>query len=760
MSLAFLAWQNGMDPKDRMRALWTQEQFYKDFGPLVEQYRKGEWPPMLIDPPVVLDLKGSGRIDTLNVNDGAYWDYYGNGFAHATGWVSPDAGILVMDLNGNGALDNGSELFGSRTPLPNGQVAADGFQALAALDSNHDGKIDAQDPAYSQLRVWANTSGDGNWQQGEVFTLPQLDIESIDLNWTTVNTTDAQGNIEMTAGSFQKTDGSTGLIADYGFHIEPFNTIPLEILPVPDDIAALPDLPGSGTVHNLQQAMVRDTSGQLEALVRQFAAESDTDARTALMDQILFKWTGSDTLDPAGRGGNIDARKLAVLEDFFGVQWSSTVTYDTDHNAPNPEAAVILDGIYHDISEAAYGMLMVQTHFKDLFGMIDYTVDTDTGQFTIDGDSVFAMFRELMGEVADDPIEGRELHAEFQRTLNGIGAVGGGITSGGGTGSGGGSGSGGGTGSDGGTGSGSQSYCDACPLPASPASLAPAARTDPLVLDLNGDSIQTTREGRSWSEGRAFFDLNADGFAERTGWVSGNDGLLVWDRNGDGFINDGRELFGSGTALAAGGAAATGFQALGDLDSNHDGLISSADAAFSQLRVWKDDDEDGFSFPTELYTLAELGMATINLTPTAPGSGTDAQGNTQERVGTFTWADGTSGQIAEYTFDRNTAYTIATEWVDVPDEIAALPDLPGYGTVPRLQQAMARDTSGALKGHVNAFAMGSTRAVRQTSIQNILYTWTGSSNIDAVKYAREGLSGPRVGVLSARAHEASYANAG
>lgn len=179
-------------------------------------------------PPVVLDLKGSGRIGTLNVNGGVYCDYYGDGFALATGWVSPDAGILVMDRNGNGVIDDGSELFGSLTPLPNGQLAYDGFQALAAVDSNHDGKIDAQDPAYAQLRVWASSSGDENWQPGELFTLPQLGITSIDLNWTTVNTTDAQGNIQNSVGTFLKADGSTGLIAEYTFQTIPQNTIPKE----------------------------------------------------------------------------------------------------------------------------------------------------------------------------------------------------------------------------------------------------------------------------------------------------------------------------------------------------------------------------------------------------------------------------------------------------------------------------------------------------------------------------------------------------
>jgi hypothetical protein len=159
--------------------------------------------------PIVIDLYGNG-IKTISVNQGVFFDDKSNGFAEQSGWMSPGAGLLCMDRNGNGTIDNGSELFGSHTPLPNGQLAANGYQALAALDSNQDGKIDAQDPAYSQLRVWVDSDTDGVSQPGELHTLSQLGIDSISLNWTTINTTDAQGSIEMTAGSFQKADGSIG----------------------------------------------------------------------------------------------------------------------------------------------------------------------------------------------------------------------------------------------------------------------------------------------------------------------------------------------------------------------------------------------------------------------------------------------------------------------------------------------------------------------------------------------------------------------
>ncbi|MEW6350718.1 MAG: hypothetical protein AB1646_16780 [Thermodesulfobacteriota bacterium] len=674
------------------------------------------WPaPVGGRDPIVVYFNANATAHTVGLTDGIFFDYEDSGFAEASGWVSPGEGLLCMDRNGNGIIDNGSELFSSLTPLPNGQLAPNGFQALAALDGDGDGKIDAQDPACSQLRVWVDSNGDADCRPGELFTLPQLGITSIDLNWTTVNTTDAQGNIENSVGTFLKEDGTTGLIAEYTFQAVPYDTIPLETLPVPDEIAGLPNLRGSGLVYNLQQAMVRDTTGQLEALVKLFAAENDPDARTALMDQILFKWTGSDTLDPAGRGGNIDARKLAVVEGFFGEQWSSTVAYQGNYSDPNPEVAAFLDAIYHDTSEAMYGVLMAQTHFKDLFGMIDYTVDTDRQQITIDRDSVIAMFRELMGEVGNDPVQGRQLHAEFQRTLIGIGAISGGGASGGGTGSV------DGTDSDTGTSSGAESYCDACPLTA-PETPAPAVRSDPLVLDLDGDGIETAPEGRSWSAGRAFFDLNADTFAERTGWVSGNDGLLVMDRNGNGFIDNGRELFGSETIMSNGKRTYNSFRALADLDSNQDGRIDASDAQFFELRVWKDTDEDGFSFPTELYTLEELGITGINLNYTF-GSGRDQQGNTQELIGSFTWADGSSGQIGAYKFDRNPVYTIATEWLDVPEDIAALPDLPGYGVVHRLHQAMVRDTSGTLKSMVEEYMNEPNWVNRYNITKGIVHYW-------------------------------------
>lgn len=105
--------------------------------------------------PLVLDLNGDG-IELTSVNGAtAFFDVGVDGFAEATGWVAADDGLLVLDVNGNGRIDNGSELFGDQTGH------AHGFLALAQHDDNGDGVIDASDAVFGQLRIWQDLNQDG-----------------------------------------------------------------------------------------------------------------------------------------------------------------------------------------------------------------------------------------------------------------------------------------------------------------------------------------------------------------------------------------------------------------------------------------------------------------------------------------------------------------------------------------------------------------------------------------------------------------------
>ncbi|MBK7898619.1 MAG: hypothetical protein IPJ99_04605 [Betaproteobacteria bacterium] len=135
------------------------------------------------------------------------------------------------------------------------------------------------------------------------------------------------------------------------------------------------------------------------------------------------------------------------------------------------------------------------------------------------------------------------------------------------------------------------------------------------------------------------FDHDGDGLKTGTGWVKADDGLLVLDRNANGTIDTGAELFGVDTLLANGQKAANGFAALADLDLNHDGVFNSSDAAYTQVRVWQDANQDGLSQAGELKTLAALGVTGINLAPTTVNQAL-AGGNVLDLQATYTKAGG------------------------------------------------------------------------------------------------------------------------
>ena len=123
--------------------------------------------------PLVLDLDGDGVVETNKENSTVYFDHDNNGFAESTGWVGADDGLLVRDINNNGKIDNGTELFGNNSVLSSGAKAANGFEALADLDSNNDGVFDSSDAAWNQVKVWKDANENGQVDSGELLTLEQ-----------------------------------------------------------------------------------------------------------------------------------------------------------------------------------------------------------------------------------------------------------------------------------------------------------------------------------------------------------------------------------------------------------------------------------------------------------------------------------------------------------------------------------------------------------------------------------------------------------
>ena len=136
---------------------------------------------------LVIDLDGDG-VELVSLADSrAFFDLDVNGFAEFTAWVKGDDGFLAFDRNGNGRIDDRTELFGALDPAQ--AQTANGFTELAKLNTNGDGRIDAQDAAFGSLRIWRDLDGDGLTDAGELQTLAQAGITSINLAATYVNQT-------------------------------------------------------------------------------------------------------------------------------------------------------------------------------------------------------------------------------------------------------------------------------------------------------------------------------------------------------------------------------------------------------------------------------------------------------------------------------------------------------------------------------------------------------------------------------------------
>jgi Ca2+-binding RTX toxin-like protein len=366
-----------------------------------------------VQSPLILDLDGDG-IETTTVNGGAYFDHDKNGFAEQTSWASSDDGLLVLDRNGDGIINDGKELFGNKTPLKNNTLASNGFQALAEWDDNKDGKIDINDSVWSNLKVWQDYDGDGFSGSDELWNLSDLGITSINTGYTTSSLVDPNGNEHRQVGSFTRSDGTMGTATDVWFKADKMYTIANEWLDVPEDIGSLPDLQGYGNVYDLHQAMVRDTSGQLKSLVEQYMAATDPNVRNTLMEQILFKWTGSEGIDPNSRGPNINARVLGVLERFFGEGFLGV-----SGSTPNPNAGNMLNQCYQGIFEMFYAGLIAQTNIKDLYELVTYTWDEGTQSLR---GNLSGVITELQNRIAVDPVLGKTALGEFTRSLCGFGA--------------------------------------------------------------------------------------------------------------------------------------------------------------------------------------------------------------------------------------------------------------------------------------------------------------------------------------------------
>ncbi|CZE51569.1 hypothetical protein [Campylobacter geochelonis] len=368
---------NGKDPS------WLEN--FKDF-----------WNPFLnptIYDPLVLDLNGDGVINTLTLQDSnIHFDHNSDNISFKTSWVDKVDGILVIDKNSNGIIDNGNELFGNFTNInnnnlsinngtninsniqsvnlnistnqdldknkinlnsnnanidnltnnptntPNSQTkfASNGFKALKEYDSNNDGIIDDNDKEFLNLKIWQDMNEDAITDKGELKTLNELGIKSLNLtNIQTINKQLDKDNTLELISSFTKFDNSTHALADINLSVDTTSSIHKDNINLTLEQSKVANVKGYGFLRDLNEAAA--ISHELNGILNTYSLSSSKKAQLELLPTIVSLWTKTSTKESA----NITLNKAKLFDDI-----DSNVLYDTtslqhltlSHISTNPRA--------------------------------------------------------------------------------------------------------------------------------------------------------------------------------------------------------------------------------------------------------------------------------------------------------------------------------------------------------------------------------------------------------------------------------------
>ena len=154
--------------------------------------------------PLLFDRDGDGFHLTAAA-DGVLFDIDADGDLDQVSWTRADSGDawLALDRNGNGRIDNGSELFGNHTPAyPNQPLltAAHGFAALDLLQGSDygpsyaDSAIDQRDAVFRRLLIWTDTNHNGISEPEELQSASGAGLVSIGTTYVEHERRDQHGN--------------------------------------------------------------------------------------------------------------------------------------------------------------------------------------------------------------------------------------------------------------------------------------------------------------------------------------------------------------------------------------------------------------------------------------------------------------------------------------------------------------------------------------------------------------------------------------
>ena len=292
--------------------------------------------------PIILDLDHNG-IALTTLDNGVSFDINADGHKDQIAWTAGTDGILAYDVDGNGTIDNGSEIF---SPHFAGGTYVDGLAALATLDSNHDGKIDANDEAFSKLSIWQDLNHNGISDAGELSSLSDHQIASLSLD-AHASGTEINGQAILADGSYTLDDGSTGHFVEVAFDTSLGSSSDSHAYSLigsdGDDV-----LSGAGGMYTLTGGAGADT----------FVLDTEALADVKLADVITdYKASEGDTLDVSKLLDSLLGHQATEAEALSSVK--------TTVSGADTVVSVNANGGWHDVAVLQNNTEAVKILFDD-----------------------------------------------------------------------------------------------------------------------------------------------------------------------------------------------------------------------------------------------------------------------------------------------------------------------------------------------------------------------------------------------------------
>jgi len=352
--------------------------------------------------PIVIDFNKNG-VTSTRLDNTVYFDHDNNGFAEATAWIEKDDGLLAMDKNNNGKIDNGNELFGNHTISNTAygytdKKATNGYEALKAYDLNGDNVIDEKDEIFNKLKIWKDTNSNGITDEGELSSLADNNIKSIDLNYKEI-TIDENSNTVKQSSKVTLKDGSTLDANDVWMKVNLNKTE--EIIDqnkLSPEAQALPQVIASGNLSSLRVAAGKNE--KLATIINLYLMLSPED-RKKHIDELIYEWAGVSDMHPNSRTTSIDSRIVNIYEKLTGKPFT---WHGSSNDANIAISANIIKERFNTFKRYVYATIELQTTYSDMDLNLDLMHLGENGKLSYKFDALNSKLMQLYKDGKYDEI--------------------------------------------------------------------------------------------------------------------------------------------------------------------------------------------------------------------------------------------------------------------------------------------------------------------------------------------------------------------